>query len=169
MNLSDFILSWKQSDSNIVGFIMRYIKSRALYHCNVLTTGNVVMRGMRNMRVDGRLSIGIGNAAFSLPSDKTYLLIDGTLESRGMTRISRGCRVQIAKDASLMLDNCFINCDTRMICTHGISIGAGSAIGWGCQFCDEDFHSLEYANAPIITTGGVIRRFVTRYKLEKGC
>jgi acetyltransferase-like isoleucine patch superfamily enzyme len=27
---------------------------------------------------------------------------------------------------------------------HGLELGAGCSIAWGCQFLDEDFHALSY-------------------------
>ena len=28
---------------------------------------------------------------------------------------------------------------------HGLKVGDGCAISWGCQFLDEDFHDIQYA------------------------
>ena len=34
----------------------------------------------------------------------------------------------------------------QFIIAHNLKIGSGSLIAWGCEFLDDDWHTLEYAD-----------------------
>jgi acetyltransferase-like isoleucine patch superfamily enzyme len=78
-------------------------------------------------------------------SDKTYLNIQGKLIINGISSIGRGCRLDIAKNATVTKgDGGYMNANTLLIISHRLNIGDNCAISWDCQFLDDDFHELQY-------------------------
>jgi acetyltransferase-like isoleucine patch superfamily enzyme len=47
----------------------------------------------------------------------------------------------------------FINSNTKIVCSKGVKIGAGSKISWDVEICDTDYHQIireeSVASAPI--------------------
>ena len=63
----------------------------------------------------------------------TTIKMCGRLMVNGISRIQRGCRIEVCENATLELNNCFVNNNCLILCGHSISIGAGTAIGWNTQ------------------------------------
>lgn len=131
---------------NFIYLIFSHLYYKVCKGKNLLLYPHTIINGLPNLLIKGRLLVGLDAAGFSLPSDITMLSINGSLTSHGVNRISRGCRVEVGIGAKLELNNCFINSDVRIIFTQQIIIGDDSAIGWGTQICDNDFHVVTYAN-----------------------
>lgn len=141
--------------TSFIYLILSHLYYKVCKGKNLLLYPHTIINGLANLLIKGRLLVGLDATGFSLPSDITMLSINGSLTSYGVNRISRGCRVEVGTGAKLELNNCFINSDVRIICTQQIIIGDDSAIGWGTQICDNDFHSVIYANDIDICRGGV--------------
>ncbi|MBW4662555.1 MAG: acyltransferase [Drouetiella hepatica Uher 2000/2452] len=103
-----------------------------------------MIRGVKNISVDGTLKVGLSYVGFSHPADRTYLNIHGKLRFKGDFSIGRGCRIHIAERATASFGTGFINTGTTLVIDNGLEVGDGCAISWGCQFLDTDFHHVEY-------------------------
>ena len=78
-------------------------------------------------------------------SDKTYLNLRGKLKIADKYIIGRGCRIDIGEHAEISIGkHGMINCSTRIVIMHHLSIGDDSGVSWDCQSLDEDFHEISY-------------------------
>jgi acetyltransferase-like isoleucine patch superfamily enzyme len=111
---------------------------------NLLVSNGVTIFGLRNITIDGLLKVGLTYVGFVSRHDRTLLRIKGKLRVKGNFFIGKGCRVDIGQGAVVDLDSGFINPHTNLIIMHGLTMGAGCSVAWGCQFLDEDFHRLSY-------------------------
>jgi len=128
--LLNFIKMCRKSNSNVLTVILRHMYFR-LNKKNIFTTSRVMIKGLHNISIAKRLSIGMGEIGFSHKFDYTYLNIQGNLFLTGGCRIGRGCRIDIGKNAIAELGNCSINVQTKLIITNGLKIGDNSRISWG--------------------------------------
>jgi acetyltransferase-like isoleucine patch superfamily enzyme len=94
--------------------------------------------------IDGTLYIGTTYRGFLGQKKATQILNFGELFIIGAVSIGLGSRIEIAKDAYCKLEGCSINAESDFFILHGLEIGQGSTISWGCQFLDENFHVIEY-------------------------
>ena len=111
---------------------------------NVFAHHNTIVRGIRNIEVDGRLFLGMQNVGFLNKHDRTYLNIQGKLIVRGDVWLGKGCRLAVNRGAVCTLSDCGITGQTNLIVAHGLEIGKGSMVAWGCELADEDFHTIQY-------------------------
>jgi len=142
------IYQWlKKGDINIVLFLLK----SAIYNAQgrkIFSHHNTTIRGVKNIQVnDGRLVIGKEDIGFLDGRDWTLLNIRGKLIVNGVVSIGKGCRIVVADNAVCTLTNCIINGETRLIIMHGLEIGEGSRVAWGCEFLDEDFHQSTVKDA----------------------
>jgi acetyltransferase-like isoleucine patch superfamily enzyme len=124
-----------------IPFIFKYIFYR-LVGKNIIAHNKAIIKGLKNIETNGRLSIGLNNVGFLNKHDRTYLNIRGKLIINGEVNIEKGCRFDIGENAICILNQCSINGYTTFIISHGIEIGDNSFISWGCEIIDEDFHKL---------------------------
>jgi acetyltransferase-like isoleucine patch superfamily enzyme len=115
---------------------------------NLLTCGKVSIYGLENMTTEGLLKIGFMNVGFVDRHDRTLLRLNGKIRFKGDFSIGKGCRFDIGRNATVEFETGFINPRTTLIIMHGLTVGAGCSIAWGCQFLDEDFHALSYEGRP---------------------
>jgi acetyltransferase-like isoleucine patch superfamily enzyme len=101
--------------------------------------------GVKNITTGGKLLIGLSYVGFVSNSVKTFLRIEGRAIFEGDFSVGRGCRLDIAKGASLKVGKGgYVNAHTDFIISHSLEIGDSCVISWGCQFLDEDFHNIYY-------------------------
>ena len=125
--------------------IIKYFYYRLFHKLIVLCGSFVKIVGIKRIiQQNGSLMIGLIGPEFVVNSDPTLLYITGALHILGSVTINKGSRVCVMDSGTLCLDSCFINSNVHIMCEHEIYIGKGSAIGWGTQICDEDYHSIEY-------------------------
>jgi len=118
------------------------LKSRGL---NIMAHQKVSIKGQKNIETRGRLQIGMSFVGFMHKSDRTLLNIRGKALFLGDYSIGRGCRIDIAENATLEVGHTgYVNANTRFIIHHHLKIGQDCAISWDCQFLDDDFHSISY-------------------------
>lgn len=112
----------------------------------ILAHPNTRILGLKNIHIDGRLTLGLTHVGFLHDGDRTYVNIydRGRLDVRGSVAIARGCRLDISRGACCLLDSCTINGRTRLLVSHGLEIGAGTIISWDCEFLDDDWHEVDY-------------------------
>jgi len=116
-----------------------------LYVDNCYVHAHAVVEGYRNIAVAGELRVGIRAPGFMLGTEKTLLRVSGRLIVEGSVSIGRGCRFEVGDGAVCVLTDCSLNGASVLEVRHGLTIGAGSTVSWGCQFLDDDWHTLEYA------------------------
>ncbi|MCC9166595.1 acyltransferase [Pontibacter harenae] len=134
----------KKSNSNFYIVLVKYFYFKVKGK-NIISHQNTIIKGLRNISVKGLLKIGVDYVGFVHNKDITYLNIKGRLEILGNFSISRGCRLDIGKNAVVQIGGgSYINPFTNIIIMHRLSIGKNCAISWNCQFLDEDFHQIQY-------------------------
>ena len=113
---------------------------------NLATADGVTIHGLGNLVTEpgGRLDVGLEPVGFMDRGDRTLLRLRGRLEVAGPFTIARGCRLDVGPDAVVRLAGGYFNARTTLVIAHGLTVGAGCAVSWDCQFLDEDFHALDY-------------------------
>ena len=67
----------------------------------------------------------------------------GRLIVEGTAWVGRGSRLDVGPGATLSLGPAVsVSPDVLIVSTTSVTIGEGSAIGWGSQILDSDFHAL---------------------------
>lgn len=155
-NLKRLIRKCRKSDSSFLLVVIRHIFHKIAGR-NILANNKVIIKGLRNIHTSGLLQIGMGYAAFMHKHDVTYLNVKGSLIFQDKYSIGKGCRFDIGDGAMARFGRGYVNAKSNFIIKHGITIGDGSVISWGCQFLDEDFHHVTYTEkkgkTPLIEIG----------------
>ena len=157
MRIRDIYTTCKQSDINFIPTLIRHWYWRIVRHANLLISSRVFWSGNGNANINGRLTVGFDNSILSHPHTPTTIKMFGNLIVKGIVRIQRGCHIEVGEGATLELNNCFINNNCLILCEHGISIGAETAIGWNTQICDENYHEVIRREQTLKRGGGDIR------------
>lgn len=145
--LNNLKLVWircRAVNSPLASTIAKYIYYRVLGK-NILSSNRVAIYGIRNITTRENLRIGMDYVGFMHCKDRTLVRVKGRLEVNGKFSIGKGCRIDIGENASVSVNSGYINSKTNLVIMHGLSIGPRCAISWGCQFLDEDFHTLSYS------------------------
>lgn len=142
-NLKTLIDRCRSSDSSFPLVVIRYIRYK-ISSKNILANNKVIIKGLKNIYTGGLLQVGMKWGEFMHKDHITYLKISGKLIFKDDYSIAKGCRFNIGKNAIAKFGSGFVNAQTNFIIVHGITVGDGSFISWGCEFLDEDFHHLNY-------------------------
>jgi len=142
-------------DARIIPVIIRYVLFR-LRGKNILTSDKVAIYGLNNITTDGLLKVGLQYVGFMDRHDRTLLRISGKIRFKGDFSIAKGCRFDVGKNATIEFETGFINPNTTLIIMHGLKVGAGCSIAWGCQFLDDDFHNLSYQGKSISSDNRIV-------------
>jgi acetyltransferase-like isoleucine patch superfamily enzyme len=135
----------RTSGSLFLVVVFRLILNYLLYGKRLLLHQHVIIRGTRNIEVPGKLEVGIRYVGFVHRREKTYLNIRGRLKIADEYYIGRGCRFDIGENGVVTIGRGgYLNCHTKVIIMHRLTIGDQCAISWDCQFLDEDFHDIRY-------------------------
>jgi acetyltransferase-like isoleucine patch superfamily enzyme len=105
---------------------------------------NTRIRGVGNIYTEGRLLIGTGYVGLLNQYDRTFLRINGQLHIHGTVHLGKGTRFFIGQDAICHLSRCSFTGLSQISILHRLEIGSGTIISWGCEFLDDDFHTIEY-------------------------
>lgn len=151
MNIKSFWLAKQlklsnQSESIFLLFLLKnlYFRIRGI---KITAHHLTEIKNPGNITTNGSVKIGIDYFGFSTKRDHTFLNIRGKLIFNGCFSIAKGCRFDIGPKAIVEIgDNGYVSPDTFFIISHGLKIGRACMISWGCQFLDDDFHTLEYEN-----------------------
>ena len=141
--LKTLIHKCRESNSFLPYVLAKYF----LYHLKgrkILANDKVIISGIGNIRTEGLLQIGMEYVGFMHKYDRTYLNVNGQLNFCGRYSIGKGCRFDIGRNAIAEFGQGYVGANTHFIIMHGLKVGNGCAISWGCQFLDEDFHEIEY-------------------------
>jgi acetyltransferase-like isoleucine patch superfamily enzyme len=160
----------KNNDVNYWGLLFK----STYYHFlgkKIYAHPKTMIRGLPNIESTDPIFIGTSYVGFLNKYDRTYLNIKGKLITKGYVAIGKGCRFDIGKDAVCRLSNCSITGQTNFIITHSAEIGDNSAISWGCEFLDTDFHKIDYSDKKEKDKGIIIGNHVligSHVKILKG-
>jgi len=139
-------LKCKKSGTNFIILLIRFWLIRMIYRKNIFLHQKASIKGINNIHSKGNIEIGIGYVGFMHKTDRTFLNIQGKLNIQGNYSIGRGCRFDVGKNALVLIGTGgYINCNSTIIIMHKLSIGDDCVISWNCQFLDEDFHTMVYA------------------------
>ncbi|MGL1935167.1 MAG: acyltransferase [Fibrobacterales bacterium] len=139
------ISTCRHSQTSLVVLGARALFYKVFYGITLLLHQKVSVRGACNIRSEGRLEVGVRYRGFQLKQDRTLLNIEGTLETKNDASVGRGCRIDVAKGATMTLgEGSYINCHSLITIQHGLTIGDACAIGWHCTLLDDDLHELSY-------------------------
>ena len=130
-------------DTNKITTMGRYLYYR-LRGKRIIAHSGARIEGVCRISTYGNLYLGTSYVGFSHRGDLTYVNVRGSLVVKSVFLIGRGCRVDIGPDATCELGSGYINVNTRLVIMHGLRIGRNVAIGWDCEFLDEDFHEIRW-------------------------
>jgi acetyltransferase-like isoleucine patch superfamily enzyme len=146
-NIAKIYKVCQEADANFLIVLFYFLKNKIIYGKNILMHRRVIIKGIKNIKSNTALQIGLGNARFVHNYDTTYLNIAGMLFFKGNHTIGRGCRFDIAKNASVIIGrNGYINAMSTFVISHSLVIGDDCVISWNCHFLDEDYHEIKYEN-----------------------
>lgn len=134
----------RKSESLLFLVAVRYVRYK-FFGKRILANNKVIIKGFRNIHTNGLLQIGMDSVGFMHKHDITYLNINGRLYFQSNYSIGKGCRFDIGNGAIAKFGSGYVNANTNFIIMHGITVGDGCAISWGCEFLDEDFHHISYS------------------------
>lgn len=140
-----------------------FLLKSALYNFQgkkIFAHHNTQIKGIKNIQVNGHLTIGKEYVGFLDGNERTLLNIKGKLIINGTVSIGKGCRLDIGKNAICTLNSCTINCETRLIIMHNLTVGKKSTISWRCELLDEDFHEIDYEGKKFKPSGITIGEYV---------
>lgn len=150
--LEPYPLIWKPLNFlrrvNNLGFDAPILLLKTLYYSrfgNIVVYPKTQISGARWLSISGKLAVGKPIRLMTHPSDKTMLELHGELCTQGNVAIGQGCRIWVGEGARCVLSDCYISANTLGFIRHGLTIGARSAISWGCQFLDDDWNTVSYA------------------------
>jgi acetyltransferase-like isoleucine patch superfamily enzyme len=146
--------NYKSTNRNFFSALIRVCWDRLKYGQILILHKGVVVRGKENINTNGLLKIGLMYTGFNYKTDLTYLNIQGKLVVGSNFSIGRGCRIDIGTDGVVSIGSGgYINSNTTLIIMHSLRIGNNCIVSWNCQFLDEDFHSISYANKKSTNNG----------------
>jgi acetyltransferase-like isoleucine patch superfamily enzyme len=134
----------RRAKISFVLVVLRHLLFRARKK-NILAGNRVTIHGLGNINTAGMLKLALADAGFMNRYDRTFLNVGGKLHVGKDFSIGRGCRFDIGPHARVSLGSGYVAAQSTFVIMHGLTIGDGCAISWGCQFLDEDFHALTYA------------------------
>lgn len=137
------ITACRESDSGILRVLVSHAYHRMMGK-SILRGNRVLIRGIGRIETGGLVKIGMGRVGFMHKYDRTYLNVNGRLVFRGKFSIGKGCRFDIGKGAVAEFGEGYVNANTMFVIMHGLTMGDGCAVSWGCQFLDEDFHKISF-------------------------
>ncbi len=133
---------------------------------------NTTIRGIRNIETKaGRLFLGVYQVGFLSHFDKSYMHVRGKLVVEGDVSLGKGCRVDVGPGATCILRGCTVTGATNVIVARRTEIGEGTVISWGCEFLDENWHTIAYEGRREREGGIVVGRRVwigSHVKVLKG-
>lgn len=145
----------KQSESKFILFLLKnlfFLIKGVKLEVHHLTE----IKHLNNIVTKGNVRIGIDYFGFSSKHDRSFLNIRGRLIFNGNFSVGKGCRFDVGPKAIVEIaGNGYVSPNTSFIISHGLTIGNSCMISWGCQFLDDDFHTLEYENQNKITTNKI--------------
>jgi len=145
------------SESNLIVTLWKRYIFKKKWGKNILAHDKVQIKNIKNINTNGLLKIGIDYFGFSTKYDWTFLNIRGELTFLGNYSIGKGCRFDIGPDAIVEFGNGgYMSPNTHVIIMNRLVVGNDCAISWGCQFLDEDFHTIEYSAKKIISDKSIL-------------
>lgn len=136
----------RASESNLIVFVWKNLRYY-INGLNLIAHDRAEIKNISNIYTNGAVLIGVDYFGFSLKYDRSFLNIRGKLIFDGNFSIGKGCRFDVGPFANVEIGgNGYVSPNTLFLISHGLTIGKGCMISWGCQFLDDDFHTITYDN-----------------------
>ncbi|BEM32217.1 hypothetical protein SME36J_08850 [Serratia marcescens] len=113
---------------------------------NLFFANAVEVKGIKKIAAKSGLLLGLRNVGHISNKTKIFFNIRGRLFCEDIVSFGRGCKVDVDEGAVFTCHGGYIGPENTFIIYHGLDIGLDCNISWGCQFLDEDFHSIYYEN-----------------------
>lgn len=133
--------------SIIINF--KYLQFKQAIKLPILLSKDVIIKKMSGKISLGKeefgvVKIGFGDIGiFDKKRSKSILKIEGSIEFCGNADIGHGSKINVNKNAKLILGNNFkISAESEIICSKSISIGHDCLMSWNCLVMDTDFHKI---------------------------
>jgi acetyltransferase-like isoleucine patch superfamily enzyme len=126
----------------VVAIVYLKMRFRGL---NIMCCPGCFIRGIKNITSTGFVQVGMDDIGFMMPSDKTYLNIQGGLSLQGKVNIGRGTRLNVGPGGLCLISESYINARCLIVSMHSIVIGSGSLVSWDVMIIDDNFHQIQYA------------------------
>jgi len=155
----DLFIKCQKSDSNFYYIVFHEIRYRIFKRKKLWLHQKVTLKHIDhiNLQKGCRLNIGIEYIGFCHQNDRTLLNIKGKLNIKSSYSIGRGCRIDIGPKGIVNIGTGgYINAFTTLIIMNRLEIGDNTAISWGCQFLDENFHEIEYEGKKVAENSIII-------------
>ena len=141
-----FIEKCRIAESPILPTLLRALYYR-LRGKNLVVSNRVIIKGLKNIRTDGLVSVGMQELGLVHKYDRTLINVEGNgkLEFTSTCSIARGCRIVVGPKAVARFGQGVTGTDVSFIIMNGLEVGDGFLIAWGTKMMDDDFHELDYA------------------------
>ncbi len=92
----------------------------------------------------GIVRIGFGNVRLvDYSNERTIIHIDGTIVIEGKTKIGKGSKIEVGKEATLTFGENFLSsARSTIICHRAVTIGKNSLFAWDSLVMDTDYHDI---------------------------
>lgn len=118
-------------------------RTAATAHRRIVVGRGFRVRGVRNIRVERGLLLGVVPFGFVDQRAGGMLRVDGALHVRGGAAVGAGAGWTISAGAHVEIGNqTYFSPRTMLLSSTAITIGAGCAIAWDVQIMDDDWHDL---------------------------
>ncbi len=111
----------------------------------IVTSTRFSVRGAGRIQFIDKSRLYLGTTFFGFVDKYTRSLIRvrGSLLIHGVVRVGRGASWDIGSEGILEIrDGTYFSPYVRIVCSESITVGARSAIGWGVEILDADFHQI---------------------------
>lgn len=134
------------SQASPVSVFLHLFYYKVRYKKIILKGSYTTVKGIKNIKGDGKIKIALMPTGFNIRKDLTLLSISkiGELNVTKYLSIGKGCRFDIS--GTLNIGNAFFNSGTKVIVTNKVIIGDNCAFSWGCTIMDNDFHQFNKNN-----------------------
>lgn len=132
-------------------FAYRYLR----FGVKILARSGTMIYGAKNISTGGLLKIGMAYVGFSHKYDRTLLNVRGKLVFNADYTVGAGCRFDIGEGAEARFGSGYANPNTTFIIMNRLSVGDETIISWGCEFLDNNFHSLSYPGSLSLSETGI--------------
>jgi acetyltransferase-like isoleucine patch superfamily enzyme len=131
-------------------FNFRYFPFKTAVKLPVLISGNVYLYKTKGKVIlsepvrTGMVQIGFGKVGIAdFKRSRAVWEVNGTVEFKGRAFIMHGCKINVSKNAQLIIgDDFHMSTECAIVVEKRVEIGNGSGISWESLVMDTDFHHI---------------------------
>ena len=135
----------KKAGVHIIPMLLNFIYWKLRFRVNILAKQGTKIKGLSRIIAD-RLEIATLYNGLLHGNEKTTIRVakNGFFQTFQRCFIGQGCIIDVAENATLILDDNVINKNTQIHCSGIITIFQGTRISFDCLIMDTDFHEVDY-------------------------